>query len=89
MTKSFSFAIGKTAMLGFQKTNKSAFAAAFMALGLAACGPMDETEKRAQSILAQMTLEEKIGQVIQGDISTVTPEDAKHYNLGSVLNGGN
>ena len=36
-----------------------------------------------------MTLEEKVGQVIQGDISTVTPEDAKNYNLGSVLNGGN
>ena len=89
MTKYFSFAIDKTAMLGFHKSNKSAFAAAFMALCLAACGPMDETEKRAQSILAQMTLEEKIGQVIQGDISTVTPEDAKNYNLGSVLNGGN
>ena len=42
-----------------------------------------------EEILSKMTLEEKIGQVIQGDISTVTPEDAKNYNLGSVLNGGN
>ncbi len=46
-------------------------------------------EKRAKDILAQMTLEEKIGQIIQADISTVTPEDVATYNLGSVLNGGN
>ena len=53
------------------------------------CAPADKAQEQAQAILAQMTLEEKIGQVIQGDISTVTPEDAKNYNLGSVLNGGN
>ena len=44
---------------------------------------------RAATILSKMTLEEKIGQVIQGDISAVTPQQAKAYNLGSVLNGGN
>lgn len=58
-------------------------------IGLAACSPSDKAEQRAQDYLAKMTLEEKVGQVIQGDISTVTPEDAKAYNLGSVLNGGN
>jgi beta-glucosidase len=36
-----------------------------------------------------MTLEEKVGQVIQADISSVTPDEAREYNLGSVLNGGN
>lgn len=46
-------------------------------------------EDRAAEILSRMTLEEKIGQIIQADISAVTPEDAKQYNLGSVLNGGN
>ena len=46
-------------------------------------------EQQAADILAAMTLEEKIGQVIQADISAVTPEQAKEYNLGSVLNGGN
>ncbi len=46
-------------------------------------------EARAANILAAMTLEEKIGQILQGDISTVKPKDLKTYNLGSVLNGGN
>lgn len=46
-------------------------------------------EDNAAQILAQMTLEEKIGQVIQADISAVSPSDLKTYNLGSVLNGGN
>ena len=46
-------------------------------------------ERRIDALLAEMTIEEKVGQVIQGDISTVTPEDVRTYNLGSVLNGGN
>lgn len=46
-------------------------------------------EARAHSLLLKMTLEEKIGQIIQADIAAVTPEEAKQYNLGSVLNGGN
>src|ERR1700755_2504080 len=36
-----------------------------------------------------MTLEEKVGQVIQGDIASLTPDDVRTYHLGSVLNGGN
>lgn len=46
-------------------------------------------EARIADILARMTLEEKVGQVIQADISAVTPEQVREYNLGSVLNGGN
>lgn len=46
-------------------------------------------EERAQQILEKMTLEEKIGQVIQADIASVTPDEVRDYNLGSVLNGGN
>ena len=65
------------------------YVAAAVAFGLSACSPVDDSKKRAEEILSLMTLEEKVGQVIQGDISTVTPEDAKNYNLGSVLNGGN
>ncbi len=48
-----------------------------------------EVEARVVELLAQMTLEEKVGQVIQADISEITPELAAQYNLGSVLNGGN
>ncbi|MES1201775.1 MAG: exo 1,3/1,4-beta-D-glucan glucohydrolase [Pseudomonadota bacterium] len=46
-------------------------------------------EARVQQILAQMTVEEKVGQVIQGDVNSVTPDDVRQYHLGSVLNGGN
>lgn len=45
--------------------------------------------ERAREILSRMTVEEKIGQVIQADIASVTPEEVRTYNLGSVLNGGN
>ena len=47
-----------------------------------------EMEAAIQDLLARMTLEEKVGQVIQADISDVTPDDVREYNLGSVLNGG-
>jgi beta-glucosidase len=46
-------------------------------------------EAKIAEILAKMTIEKKVGQVIQGDIASVTPEEAKDYHLGSVLNGGN
>jgi beta-glucosidase len=46
-------------------------------------------EARIDRILGQMSLEEKVGQIIQGDMSAVTPEDVKQYKLGSVLAGGN
>jgi beta-glucosidase len=45
-------------------------------------------EARVEVILARMSLEEKVGQTIQADIGSVTPEDVRTYNLGSVLNGG-
>ena len=35
-----------------------------------------------------MTVEEKVGQIIQGDIASITPADMKKYHLGSILNGG-
>ena len=62
---------------------------ALVSVTLVGCSAPDENVQRAKALLAQMSLEEKVGQVIQGDISTVTPQDAKAYNLGSVLNGGN
>lgn len=45
-------------------------------------------EARIADLLERMTLEEKVGQVIQADISAVTPDDVREYNLGSILNGG-
>ena len=46
-------------------------------------------EKRIDDILAKMTLEQKVGQVIQGDTNSITPAEVKQYRLGSVLSGGN
>src|SRR5579883_2062645 len=52
--------------------------------------PVDPAlERKISAILAGMTLEQKVGQLIQGDISTLTPADLSRYPLGSVLNGGN
>src|SRR5690606_18907017 len=47
-----------------------------------------ELEARIDELLGRMTLEEKVGQMIQPEIKQVTPEDVKQYHLGSVLNGG-
>ncbi|MCR9078314.1 MAG: exo 1,3/1,4-beta-D-glucan glucohydrolase [Hyphomonadaceae bacterium] len=52
--------------------------------------PLDPaTEARIDDILSKMTLEQKVGQVIQADSGSVTPEEVKQYRLGSVLSGGN
>ncbi|HUP44122.1 MAG TPA: glycoside hydrolase family 3 N-terminal domain-containing protein [Thermoanaerobaculia bacterium] len=45
-------------------------------------------EKRIDALMARMTLEQKVGQVIQPAITNVTPADVRNYHLGSVLNGG-
>ncbi|BFM21051.1 glycoside hydrolase family 3 protein [Gilvimarinus japonicus] len=45
-------------------------------------------EARIDELLSQMTLEEKVGQMIQPEIKQVTPEDIREYHIGSVLNGG-
>jgi beta-glucosidase len=45
-------------------------------------------EARVRSIVAGMTLEQKIGQMTQADIRSVTPDDVRRYYIGSVLNGG-
>ncbi len=48
-----------------------------------------KAEARISAILARMTLEQKVGQMIQADISAITPEDLAQYPLGSILAGGN
>ncbi|MBS0226457.1 MAG: exo 1,3/1,4-beta-D-glucan glucohydrolase [Proteobacteria bacterium] len=46
-------------------------------------------EKRITALLATMTVEDKVGQLVQGDIASLTPDDVRKYHLGSVLAGGN
>jgi beta-glucosidase len=46
-------------------------------------------EARIRTLLAEMTLEDKVAQTVQADIGSITPEDLRRYRLGSILAGGN
>ncbi|HXB59175.1 MAG TPA: glycoside hydrolase family 3 N-terminal domain-containing protein [Candidatus Acidoferrales bacterium] len=47
-------------------------------------------EKQVDALLAQMTLDEKIGQMVQADSAAlINKNDIANYFLGSVLSGGN
>jgi beta-glucosidase len=48
-----------------------------------------KTETAIDALLSQMTVEQKVGQLIQADISAIKPEDLLQYPLGSILAGGN
>lgn len=43
---------------------------------------------RAEALLARLTLAQKLGQMIQAERASTTPEDVQRYHLGSVLSGG-
>jgi len=49
----------------------------------------EELEARVEALLAGMTPEQKAGQLVQADIGSITPDELRHYPLGSILNGGN
>lgn len=48
----------------------------------------DAYETNIDALLAQMSVEEKVGQMIQAELQSVTPDDVRNYHLGSILNGG-
>lgn len=43
---------------------------------------------RAQQIVQQMSVEQKVGQVIQAEIRDISPSEVRKYAIGSILNGG-
>src|SRR6185503_10040188 len=47
-----------------------------------------KVERRVQTLLSGMTLEEKVGQMTQPEITSITPAEVGQYHIGSVLNGG-
>lgn len=49
---------------------------------------ISENERRVEELLAQMTLDEKIGQMTQAERGAIKSGDVNRYFLGSVLNGG-
>ncbi|MDP4197449.1 MAG: hypothetical protein Q8940_20550, partial [Bacteroidota bacterium] len=49
-----------------------------------------KNELSTEELLSKMTLDEKIGQMLQVDSDALdTPEDIKTYCIGSILSGGN
>jgi beta-glucosidase len=57
----------------------------------AAAAPASDaaTEAFVEQLLAHMSLEEKVGQMIQADIASISPAELRTYKLGSILAGGN
>jgi len=53
-----------------------------------AIAPDPAPEARVAEIVGKMTLAQKIGQMTQAEIKSVTPDEVRQYYLGSVLNGG-
>ena len=47
------------------------------------------TEAFISDLMARMTVEEKVGQLIQADIASIRPEDLRTWPIGSILAGGN
>jgi beta-glucosidase len=42
-----------------------------------------------EALLARMSVERKVAQIVQPDIGSITPEDVRQYRFGTILNGGN
>jgi beta-glucosidase len=49
---------------------------------------LDLIDPRVNELLEKMTLAEKVGQMTQPEINSVTPQDVTDYALGSILSGG-
>ena len=47
-----------------------------------------ELEDKISVIMADMSLREKVGQLIMAEIKAISPKDAKRNNIGGLLNGG-
>ena len=45
-------------------------------------------EARIDEILQSLSIKEKVGQMIQAEIKSISPEQVRKYNIGSVLSGG-
>lgn len=48
----------------------------------------EEIENAVTDLLAQMSLAQKVGQMVQPEIQSIDPDQVKEFHIGSVLNGG-
>lgn len=46
------------------------------------------TEAFVDELMGRMSLEEKVGQLIQADVGSIRPDDLREFPLGSILAGG-
>ncbi len=44
--------------------------------------------ERVEALIAEMSLNQKIGQMVQAERSTISPDEVKAHHIGSVLSGG-
>lgn len=54
-----------------------------------ASAPVASQSATIDGLLARMSLERKVAQLIMPDIASVTPADMRAYRFGTILNGGN
>ena len=47
-----------------------------------------QVEKRIDALLQRMTVEEKVGQVVQPEWKSISPAEVAQYHIGSIENGG-
>jgi beta-glucosidase len=47
--------------------------------------PVITTEDDIPAVVAAMTLEEKVGQMVQTDIAVATPEEVRQFGIGSII----
>ncbi len=64
---------------------------AFAALSLGGCATVTtpSPEARIDALMARMSVEQKVAQIVMPDISTITADDVRKYQFGTILNGGN
>jgi beta-glucosidase len=65
---------------------------AAVAMGMPAAAQAPQQGDQAQHIadlLARMSVEHKVAQLVEPDIGSITPEDMRRYRFGTILNGGN
>ncbi|MBU3020845.1 exo 1,3/1,4-beta-D-glucan glucohydrolase [Aestuariibacter sp. A3R04] len=70
-----------------QSTSESKASAVWPALDIAV-KPSKDVEDKVSAVMATMTLEQKIAQMIQPEIRNITVEEMRQYGFGSYLNGG-
>ncbi len=45
-------------------------------------------EAKIDGLIGQMSVEQKVGQMIQAEIKSISPQDVRDFHIGSVLSGG-